>query len=81
MFKRRKLKIDDLVDEPFKGFWVIRPGSIKCTLEQAKQSLFQLKKSWLPNLLLKNHTLMNMRKWSAMGDHQRKIKMSPLVTY
>ena len=39
VFKRRKLKIDDLVDESFKGSCLIRV--VKCTLAQAKPSCFQ----------------------------------------
>ena len=77
VFKRSKLRINDLVDESFKESCVLKV--YRMYVGSSKRSRFPLKRLWLPNSPSKSHTLMNMR--VATSHRQRKIKVSLIVTF
>ena len=79
MFKRRKLTIGDLIDESFKVFCVLRVYQVYVGL--SKTITLSVEEIMATGFNTKRSTLTNMRRLIAMSRRQRKIKMSPLVTF
>ena len=80
VFKRRKLKIGDLIDESFKGSCVLRVYQVY--VGTSKTITLSAEEIMATELKLRGHTLMNMRKWLAMSHRRKKqIKMPPLITF
>ena len=63
VFKRRKIKIDGLVDTSFKGSCILRFYQVYVC--SSKTITLSWKRLWLQNSLLRGHTLTNMRRWSS----------------
>ena len=81
VFKRRKLKIDDLVDESFEGFCVI--GVYQVYIGTSKTITLSVEKIMATKLTLKESYFDEYEEMVSeeMSHRQRKIKMPPLVTF
>ena len=80
VFKRRKLKIGDLIDEPIKGSCVLRVYQVY--VGTSKTITLSVEEIMATELNTNKSYLMNMRKWLAMSHHRKKqIKMLLMVTF